>query len=72
MRQHTKDDWRGFFPKTNVFWLHYLLDKLTGEVRYKNKKSKAHRSAMSKMQAMKESFVEDHSSCYDYVKNLAN
>lgn len=28
MRDHTKGVWKTFAPKTNVFWLHYLVDKL--------------------------------------------
>ena len=32
MRSHVTDDWRGFHPKTNVFWLHYLADKLLEKV----------------------------------------
>ena len=38
MRTHTNGEWEGFHPKTNVMWLHYLLDKLTSEISYKNKK----------------------------------
>lgn len=33
MRDHVCGDWSGFHPKTNVYWLHYLTDKLvSGEV----------------------------------------
>ncbi|KAJ3213198.1 Serine/threonine-protein kinase haspin [Dinochytrium kinnereticum] len=28
MRNETKGDWPGFYPKTNVMWMHYLIDKL--------------------------------------------
>ncbi|KAJ3102205.1 Serine/threonine-protein kinase haspin [Phlyctochytrium planicorne] len=28
MRQETKGDWAGFYPRTNVMWIHYLIDKL--------------------------------------------
>ena len=33
--------------------MHYLLDKLDGSVKYKNKKSKAHKSAIANMQLLK-------------------
>ena len=67
MKVHTGDDWKGFHPKTNVMWLHYLLDKLTSEVFYKNKKSKTHRSSLSKMRILKENFLETYDSAYHYV-----
>ena len=28
MRQETNRDWTGYYPKTNVVWLHYLAMKL--------------------------------------------
>ncbi|KAJ3013202.1 Serine/threonine-protein kinase haspin [Thoreauomyces humboldtii] len=28
MRTETRERWEGFFPRTNIFWIHYLLDKL--------------------------------------------
>jgi serine/threonine-protein kinase haspin len=67
MKEHTKDEWRGFFPKTNVFWLHYLLDKLSTDVYYKNKKSKVHRSAATKIRLLKDSYLDLYKSAFDYV-----
>ena len=29
MRAENGNDWEAFCPKTNVFWLHYLLEKMT-------------------------------------------
>ena len=66
MRQHTNDEWQEFHPKTNVMWLHYMLDKLTTEVLYKNKKSKTHLSAMKKMRYLKNGFLQ-YDSAYAYV-----
>ncbi|KAG5455005.1 Serine/threonine-protein kinase haspin [Clonorchis sinensis] len=31
MRKHNKDQWERFYPRTNVFWLHYLATKLLPE-----------------------------------------
>ena len=66
MQEHTNNDWRGFYPKTNVFWLHYLLDKLTSDVYYKNTKSKIHKNSLKKMQNLKDGFL-DYSSAFDYI-----
>ncbi len=67
MREETKDNWRGYHPKTNVFWLDYLLDKLLNEVQYKSKKSKVHRSAVSKMRQIRSGFLDTYSSAFDYI-----
>ena len=69
MKTHAKDDWKGFHPKTNVMWLHYLLDKLTSEVFYKNKKSKTHRSSLQRMCDLKEILIEQFDSAYCYVSD---
>ena len=67
MKQHTCDNWKNFHPRTNVMWLHYLLDKLTTDVFYKNKKSKLHRQFSAKMRGLRDSFLDSFHSAYDYV-----
>ncbi len=67
MKAHTGNEWKGFFPKTNVMWLHYLLDKLINQVYYRNKKSKVHRSALSKMRTLHNDFLTQFHSAYDYI-----
>ena len=67
MKAHTGNEWKGFFPKTNVMWLHYLLDKLINQVYYRNKKSKVHRSALSKMRTLHNDFLTQFHSAYDFI-----
>ena len=52
-------------------WLHYLLEKLTSEISYKNKKSKTHLSALGEMRRMKNGFLE-FDSAYDYVTTTSS
>ncbi|XP_062575539.1 uncharacterized protein LOC134237467 [Saccostrea cucullata] len=40
MRELNKNDWKGFHAQTNVFWLHYLADKLIRGKRYKRNTKK--------------------------------
>ena len=70
MRDEVKDDWRGFHPKTNIFWLHYLLDKLIEEVPYKSTKSKPHRSGMAKLRQLKKKILEYDSAKQYVVENF--
>ena len=71
MREHTNDEWELFHPKTNVMWLHYLLDKLTKEVSYKNKKSKMHQNAIKKMRQVMNGIL-NFNSAYDYITSTSN
>ena len=66
MRAHTNNDWQQSYPKTNIFWLHYLLDKTINNVIYKNKKSKRHRSSLLNLKKLKERIL-DFDSCYDFA-----
>ena len=47
MKAANTNSWAEFRPESNVFWLHYMLEKMTvqGEVHYSGKKtSKPHKS----------------------------
>lgn len=41
MRTETGGDWSSHFPRTNIFWIHYLVDKILEEVKYSDKPGKA-------------------------------
>ena len=45
MRKECNDNWATFMPRTNCFWLQYLLDKLINRVKYKAK-SEIHAESM--------------------------
>ena len=66
MRDHVDGKWGEFHPKTNIFWLHYLLDKLITEVPYKSLKSAVHKTNMRKLKTLKGKILE-YSSAKEYV-----
>ena len=67
MRDEVKNKWQQFHPRTNVFWLHYLLNKLIEEVPYKLTKSQLHRKSLCKLRKYKADIL-DYSSALEFVK----
>lgn len=67
MKDEVGDDWKGFYPKTNVMWLHYLIDKFLTEVPYTNKKSKKHKSCLAELRSLKSAML-DYSSAKEFVQ----
>ena len=58
--------------RSNVFWLHYLVDKLTsGEVKYTNKRSKAHKASFEELEGHKAKVLEAPSAS-EFVRGLAD
>ncbi|XP_015600198.1 uncharacterized protein PF11_0213 [Cephus cinctus] len=68
MRDKVNNNWQKFEPFTNLLWLHYTLDKMITAVRYKNKKTKVHKNAISELQQLKD-VVLNYNSAFDFVTN---
>jgi len=69
MKEVNKNSWEQFQPKTNILWLHYMLDKMTTEVYFSAKKTtKPHKSGMAKIRAMKSKLIEDFGSAAAWVR----
>ncbi|XP_054268797.1 uncharacterized protein LOC128990457 [Macrosteles quadrilineatus] len=70
MRADLKQNWRSHKPKTNIRWLHYLIDKFTSRIKYKQKKNtKVFRDCMDKMLRLRE-MVLDFESATDLAFHL--
>ncbi|XP_053660087.1 serine/threonine-protein kinase haspin homolog [Anopheles marshallii] len=61
MKTVLQNQWNIHAPKTNVYWLHYLLDKLTSVRNYRDKTSRAHKSAMKTMKGISEVLLQFNS-----------
>ena len=71
MRSHNKEDWETFNPKTNIFWLHYMLDKMADGVYYSKsckKSSKLYKSGMKTIKDLKDRLLSDYDSATEFVK----
>jgi len=72
MQKENKNNWEEFNPKTNIFWLHYMLEKMVTEVYYKGKKaSKPHKSGLALLRRLRSNLLE-YSSARDYVTKEGN
>uniref|UniRef100_A0A182MIL2 non-specific serine/threonine protein kinase n=1 Tax=Anopheles culicifacies TaxID=139723 RepID=A0A182MIL2_9DIPT len=58
MKSALQNQWNLHVPKTNVYWLHYLLDKLVSLRNYRDKSSQVHRNAMKTMKELKEVLLQ--------------
>ena len=72
MKYHNKEDWEKFSPKTNIFWLHYILDKMVDKdgVHYSKKcksTTKVYKSGMKSLRSAHAS-LEDYNSATEYVR----
>ena len=58
MREVNGNKWELFTPKTNLWWLDYMLEKMITEVSYSAKKTgKAHKSGVGKMSSLRTSLA---------------
>lgn len=71
MRDRMSGGWEGFHPETNIFWLHYLLKKLTNEIVYKSTKSQVHRGTLARLRHW-ENTILSFSSAKDFIMENEN
>ena len=57
MRDANGNDWEAFVPKTNIFWLHYMLDKTIRAKKYTSTRTKVHRNAIELMKTIYDSIL---------------
>ncbi|XP_076805930.1 uncharacterized protein LOC143449563 [Clavelina lepadiformis] len=67
MRSEVDEDWSVFKPKTNVFWIYYLLDKCLNKIKYKNKRSKIHTQALSRLKNLHANVLQ-YKSCLHLLR----
>ena len=70
MRSIHQEDWAQFKPKTNIFWLHYMVEKCINGVYYKKslkKTSKIYKSGMGKLRTVRNQLL-DFDSAEHYVR----
>ncbi|VVC42068.1 Protein kinase domain,Protein kinase-like domain,Protein kinase, ATP binding site [Cinara cedri] len=57
MREENNNKWELFKPKTNIYWLHYVLDKMLTSVHYKNTKQSIHKTGLDNLQKLKDAIL---------------
>lgn len=66
MKARVKNDWKKYEPSTNVFWLHYTLDKMITAVRYNKINTKIHKKGIEKLEALKDDILQ-YDSAYHFI-----
>lgn len=67
MKDRLANVWKNFDPYTNVLWLHYTVDKMINGARYKNTKSRKHRTAIHDMMTIRDDLL-DYNSAFETIE----
>lgn len=79
MQKQTKNQWANFNPKTNIFWLDYILDKLINEKTYNKRfnskvETTLHTEAFNQLKDLHQEINQYHSAFHfvssDFFRNL--
>ncbi|XP_023297390.2 serine/threonine-protein kinase haspin homolog isoform X1 [Lucilia cuprina] len=69
MRKVLNNKWETFEPKTNIYWISYIISKMVDGVTYKNIRSKNHLHYLEKLKQFQKSILT-YKSCVDCVRNV--
>ncbi|XP_067625598.1 serine/threonine-protein kinase haspin homolog [Eurosta solidaginis] len=69
MRDVLGNNWETFEPRTNIFWISYVISKMIEGVQYKNRRTKAHTIYNTKLQHLSE-IVLNYNSAVEFTKYL--
>ncbi|XP_017481927.1 PREDICTED: putative serine/threonine-protein kinase haspin homolog [Rhagoletis zephyria] len=71
MRDILSNNWETFEPRTNIFWISYVITKMVDGVQYKNKRTKIHTTYYSKLENLFE-IVLNFKGAIECAKYLMN
>ncbi|XP_075151674.1 haspin isoform X2 [Haematobia irritans] len=71
MRDVLNDKWEIYNPKTNVFWISYIISKMLEGVTYKSTQSKLHSEYMEKLISLNTNILK-YASCFDCAIDLSS
>ncbi|XP_065357235.1 serine/threonine-protein kinase haspin homolog [Calliphora vicina] len=69
MRKVLNNKWETFEPKTNIFWISYIISKLVDGVSYKNIRSKNHLHYLEKLKHLQRTILT-YKSCLDCARDV--
>lgn len=61
----SSNKWDSYKPKTNIYWLHYVLDKMLTSIHYRNNTTKIHNTGMQILTKLKNVILS-----FDSAKSL--
>jgi hypothetical protein len=68
MRDNNGNDWEAFNPKSNIFWLDYMLHKMIDKIEYLKPQGELHRKSLQKLVSLR-ARVMDFESAKDFAES---
>lgn len=72
MRENNRNYWQNFNAYSNILWLHYILCKALNGFRYKNLRSKQHKSSLEILKNFEKTILDFDSSSNFVKHNFCN
>ncbi|XP_054164431.1 uncharacterized protein LOC128962116 [Oppia nitens] len=68
MRDNNQNDWQTFKPKSNIFWLHYILDKVIKSKKYSSNRTKVHKTGIQLLKSIFDAILK-YDSAFHLVRS---